>query len=441
MPGQGARRFMKNPRISASLLFAVLAATGPAAAQGIYDATFENRYDDFENRQTLNTFSGVAIDAGQYDQALSTLEQIIFTDPNDIPARVSIARIYYHVGSFDLALGHVNEALALGRGTSFENEIIELKRLIEKAESGVNAYIDVTGGIGYNWLQSESTLVPQTSGSGFGAFAYLDGLVEFDLQTASRDVLTLSGGASYVRGYADLDFDSNYESFDVGGGYGAITLSKGLPDLIDTLRVDLSAYGEISDLGADRIVQELGVRTRSNIRPSVETQLYVDLNYAWLGSSDGIFADNEYSYGLGVQQRLSPGWTAALYLGRSHRDGSVPAMPMGAGLSYDVASTEVEGSLTHLVHVFDDGRSWFQRISGGYVDGDILDYSTVGGLAPSTISREQWMLDWDHTVQMSTNSQVQLGAGYRHTTLGENGVNRTKTDAFNIRALYTYRFQ
>ena len=114
---------------------------------------------------------------------------------------------------------------------------------------------------------------------------------------------------------------------------------------------------------------------------------------------------------------------------------------MGVGLSYDVASTEVEGSLTHLVHVFDDGRSWFQRLSGGYVDGDILDYSTVSGLAPSTISREQWMLDWDHTVQMSTNSQVQLGAGYRHTILGENGANPTKTDAFNIRALYTYRFQ
>ncbi len=441
MPVPGARRFMKNPCIPASMLIAASVAIGPATAQGIYDSTFEARYDDFENRQTLDTFSGVAIDAGQYDQALSTLEQIIFSDPNDIPARVSIARVYYHVGSFNLALGHINEALALGRGTSFENEILELKRLIEKAESGVSAYLDVTGGIGYNWLQSESTLVPQSSDSGLGAFVYLDGLVEFDLQTASRDVLTLSGGASYVRGFADLDFDSDYDSFDVGSGYAAITLSKGLPDLIDTLRVDLSGYGEIADLGADRISQELGVRTRASIRPTVETQLYADLNYAWLGSSEGIFADNEYGYGIGVQQRLSPGWSAALYLGRTHRDGTVPAMPMGAGLSYDVASTEVEGSLTHLVYVFGDGRSWFQRLSGGYVDGDILDYSTVGGLAPSTISREQWMLDWDHTVQMSTNSQVQLGAGYRHTILGENGANRTKTDAFNIRALYTYRFQ
>ena len=253
MPVPGARRFMKNPCIPASMLIAASVAIGPATAQGIYDSTFEARYDDFENRQTLDTFSGVAIDAGQYDQALSTLEQIIFSDPNDIPARVSIARVYYHVGSFNLALGHINEALALGRGTSFENEILELKRLIEKAESGVSAYLDVTGGIGYNWLQSESTLVPQSSDSGLGAFAYLDGLVEFDLQTASRDVLTLSGGASYVRGFADLDFDSDYDSFDVGSGYAAITLSKGLPDLIDTLRVDLSGYGEIADLGADGI--------------------------------------------------------------------------------------------------------------------------------------------------------------------------------------------
>ena len=82
-------------------------------------------------------------------------------------------------------------------------------------------------------------------------------------------------GGSYFHSLADIDFDSDFERFDTAQGYGAITLSKGLPDLIDTLRLDVSGFGEIADLGAGRLLRELGVRTRLGMRPTVETILYI----------------------------------------------------------------------------------------------------------------------------------------------------------------------
>ena len=179
-------------------------SVSPAIAAGTYDASFESRYSNFSDRQTLSSFSNTAIGAGQYDQALSTLEQIIFAEPNDIEARISIARVYYHVGSFDLALGHVNEALALGQGTSFELEIIELKKLIEKAASGVRAHLDVTLGVDYTHYRLEPSLLPAIKSDGVGANVFLDGIVEFDLNTASRDLLTLAGGRiifPFIGGY------------------------------------------------------------------------------------------------------------------------------------------------------------------------------------------------------------------------------------------------
>lgn len=423
-------------------LLGTMATVSPALAAGTYDASFDSRYSNFSDRQTLNSFSDTAIGAGQYDQALSTLEQIIFAEPNDIEARISIARIYYHVGSFDLALGHVNEALALGQGSSFELEIIELKKLIEKAASGVRAYLDVTVGADYSWHNVQPKFFPEVNESGAGANVFLDGIVEFDLNTASRDLVTLAGGASYFRSFSDIDFDTDFERFDTSHGYGAITLSKGLPDLIDTLRLDVSGFGEIGELGAGRQLRELGVRTRLGMRPTVETILYADFNYSWLGESTGLFADHDYKYGVGAQYRFAPGWTAAAYLGRTDRQGYVPASSiLGSDLNYDVVSSEIEASLTHLLFVFNDGRSWFQRLSGRYIDGDILDYRTVDALSPTTVPRREWQINWDHTVQTSTNGQLQIGAGYKNAIVNGGGFDETKTNAVTVRALYTHRFQ
>jgi len=430
---------MRSPRLSLALLGAMVAIS-PAWAAGGYDASFEARYRNFSDSQTLNSFSDTAIGAGQYDQALSTLEQIIFAEPNNIEARISIARVYYHVGSFDLALGHVNEALALGQGSSFELEIIELKKLIEKADSGVRVYLDVTLGADYSFIDTDyiNFIPSSTSGNGWGAFVALDGAVKFDLGTASRDSIKISGGAAYDRSFGDYDFDSSFESIDVGSGYGAISYSKGLPDVIDTLRVDLSGYGEIEEEGNGRVRRELGVRSRVSVRPTVETIIYADLGYAWLGESTALFIDNRYSYALGFEHRLYPGWTLGARVAREHTDGFVSVFP---NLAYNVAHTKVDASLTHLLYVFADGKSWYQRFSGSYLTGDILDYSSIGGFATRTTDREEWQLNWDHAVQIHTNGALGFGAGYTYSITGATTAFQTNTGAWNLRARYTHRFQ
>ena len=427
---------------------ALAAGAGWATAAGadpLYDASFDARFEAVADRALLDDFTREAIRVGQYDQAISSLETVLFTDPDDLGARLALARLYYHVGSFDIALGHVNEGLALaGAFPDFEAAFIELRSRIERAQGDVRAYVDVTVGAE---VDNARTFDPNTTPNDFegtttGFFAAVDGVIEFDLDTPSRDIITVTGGLGFDQPFADTDFDGDRDRFDAVSGYGAITLSKGLPDLIDTLRLDVSGYGEYRDLGGGREKREFGVRTRTSVRPSVETLVYADLNYGWLGESPNLYVDDRWSYALGSIVRLAPGWTAAASVGRRHTRGDVSDV-VGPGSGYEVAGTTVDASLTHLLYVFDDGRGWFQELSAGYRDEDVLDYGKLESGPPTLLlaDRRAWRVGWDHTVQTGTHSQVKFGVGYRNERISNEGEPDTTADVWSGHVRFTYRFE
>lgn len=428
--------------LAAFAVFIALAGFAPARADSLYDRAFKARLTDYADPATLGAFVGQAVRTGQYDQAISTLEQVIFQDPGDAGARLTLARLYFHVGSFDLAMGHVNEALALGV-PSLEVSLRQLKARIERARQPVRAHLDVTAGgqIVHRRAAFPTGFAAGTSQTNVGGYAMIDGRVVFDPDTATRDLVLLDAGISVDRPFLDTDFNGTGDGFTALAGHGALTLSKGLPDAIDTLRADLTLFGDYEDLGGGRDKRELGVRTRIGFRPSVETQIYLDASYGWLGESRALFADDQWSVGVGARYRIAPGWTADGFVRHYQRRGTVPAAVLGGtAFGYRTDGTEGGAALTHLLHVFEDGRAWFQTLAASYADDTILDYGAVGaGRGALVKGRQVWRVDWDHTVQMSAQGRLRFGVGYHHERIGPGGTG-SRTDAWTGRLRYTYRF-
>ena len=351
---------------------AIMAGMTPARADSLYDRAFQTRITDYADPAALGAFAGEAVRVGQYDQAISTLEQIIFQDPGDAGARLTLARLYFHVGSFDLAMGHVNEALALGV-PSLEAALQQLKARIERARQPVRAFVDVTAGgqIVHRRATFPSGFAAGTDQTGGGFYAMVDGRVVFDPDTATRDLILVDGGISVDRPFLDTDFDGTGDGFTALAGHGALTFSKGLPDVIDTLRADLT-----------------------------------------------------------------------LFVRHYQRRGTVPAAVLGGtAFGYRTEGTEGGAALTHLLHVFDDGRAWFQTLAASYADDTILDYGAVGaGRGTPVTGRQVWRIDWDHAVQVSAQGRLRFGVGYHHERIGPGGVS-SRTDTWTGRLRYTYRFQ
>lgn len=430
-------------RRALATLALVAFGAAPAGADSLYDDAFAVRIANFSDPQALADFSDQAVRVGQYDQAISTLEQILFQNPDDIGARLTLARLYYHIGSFDLALGHVNEALRLNVPT-FELALRELQARIERAQRPLRARVDVTAGgqIVHARTAYPSGFATGTTTTGGGGFGAIDAEIVNDLQTATRDLIRFEGGVSVDQGFFDTDFDGRYDGFTALGGYGAVTLSKGLPDIIDTLRADIGVFGEYRDLGGPRDLRKLGLRGRLGFRPAVETAVYVEGAYGWLDQSQALFATDRWSYGAGLRQRLVPGWTFDAHVRRTHRRGTVPGAALaGTDFAYQVAGTEAGASLTHLLYVFEDGRGWFHQFGVRYTDETILDYGAVGvARGPFVKDRDAWHIDWDHTVQLSAQGWLRFGVGYRNERVGPSGFNG-RTEAWTGRLRYTHRFE
>ena len=63
------------------------------------NSAFSARIASPADNGTLAQFVTVAVNAGQYDQAISSIEQYLIKYPRDARARLAASRLYYHVVS------------------------------------------------------------------------------------------------------------------------------------------------------------------------------------------------------------------------------------------------------------------------------------------------------------------------------------------------------
>ena len=112
-------------------------STGASHAEGI-DGAFAMRYENPEDVFVLGVYIRTATSEGQYDQAISSIEEHLVRFADDGKARLAAARLYANVGSWELAKSQADEAIASGQLSAAETaEATEISRRAGQAIAGV----------------------------------------------------------------------------------------------------------------------------------------------------------------------------------------------------------------------------------------------------------------------------------------------------------------
>ncbi len=425
---------------------ASLCAVPASGDEFSYDNAFDLRVTDIGSRTALDGFVVEAVRQGQYDQALSTLEEVILRNPSDIGARIALARVYYQISSYDLAAAHLEQAMLTAGWEAFQKEIEELKAKIDRGQAGWDYILTIGGGVDYKRVsQTVFDFVPysESEGSITAPFGMIKGVVIRDLQTATSDEIHVGGVFRYTKNIGDLDFDNNYDQYDQYKGRAYITYSKGLPDLIDTLRVDVTGYAQSDRQDSFRQINEYGTELALTVQPTVESQLRAFVNYGWLGSSTNYYTDHRLTYGVSGEFRVAAGVAVGAYAKGYAEWGESPIMFLGGDTDFETEGYEVGASVSHLLWVFEDGRSWTHEAGARYTSGDVLDYAAIAIAFPpaSLVDRSAWEVFWNHSVQIYTDTVLDFGAYYGEAEFSNSGATYDRESAYwGVKGGLTFQF-
>lgn len=427
-----------------ALAAATLLAPLPAIAGSTsYENAFQRRVSDAGSRDALDGFVVEAVRQGQYDQALSTLEETLLRNPDDLAARLALARIYYQIGSYDLAEAHLDQAAMTAGFEQYEREIAALRARIERGLAGYQTHLAVSAGGEYESVDLVELPSMQSDGQVlFYPYAMINGGVIRHLDTASRDELRLSGTAKFERGLGDPEFLANLEAFDHYMFKGQATYSKGLPDIIDTLRFELSGYGLAETYGGGRELREIGTETALIVQPTVESQIRLYAGYGWLGNSQGLYGEQRVRYGADGDLRIAPGVALGVHVSGYQEWGTAPVNFLGGDGGYAAQGFQAGASVSHLLHVFEDGRSWIQEAGAAYSHERILDYATFSSGIAGMADRDRWELYWNYSVQIVTRTELDFGVSYGEDRITDTSFfsNDRTSKYWRVKAGLTYRF-
>jgi hypothetical protein len=393
-----------------------LMAPLPAEAGSMsYQDAFQSRVANAGSRGALDAFVVEAAKRGQYDQAISTLEEVLLGNPNDLDARLALARIYTQIGSYDIAAAHVEQALLTPGGEAFAAEIEALNTKIELGRKGLEVRMAVTAGVEYRSEKQEViSFAPDDETELSSPYVLLEGAIIRDLGTAARDEIRVGGEIRYAQGLTDLNFDGSLDTVDIQSGRFDVTFSKGLPDIIDTLRFDVSGYGLVQEYGGGRQLQEYGTEAALVLQPTVESQIRTFASYGWLGHSTGLHADSRARGGIEGNIRILPGLAVGAHFAGYSEWGTTPIAFVGGSFDYNAYGWDTGASVSHLLHVFGDGRSWVHEAGARYAHERILDYASLNGIVlnAAMADRDSWEVFWNHTVQIATHAEFNFGISY-----------------------------
>ncbi|WP_164547128.1 MULTISPECIES: tetratricopeptide repeat protein [unclassified Mesorhizobium] len=380
----------------------------PAGAQGLYpayDDAFSARVANPTDNGTLAQFVTVAVNAGQYDQAISSIEQYLIKYPRDARARLAASRLYYHVGSYELARRQVQYGLEVGDLPADEQlDAVRLLARIERALLGVTWELALTGGMFSastdfepGGAEDDRTLV--------SPYGRADGFVRWDLGTPSADALVLSGSLTATQRFftEDLSVPGAEETFIHGNA--AITLDKGLPNSgIDSLRLLLSAFTVTDRFDNDVHETGVGLSGRFLVRPTVETTLFAGAGYIDLSGSKGIFADSRVFYEAGGSYRFRNGQALGLRLVGSNDFASGSGE---IGRSY-MGEVRYGGVLMEVPDLF----VWSHQVAVSAGHSDTPDLSVGIG---TNIESDFWRIASESDFQLTDWQKVSVDLAYRET--------------------------
>lgn len=385
---------------------ALTIVAGSAFAQDIdYEEAFQARLANPSDTFVLGQFLAVAVRNGQYDQAISTVEQHLIDHPRDAKARLIVARLYANVGSWELAHRQLTHALSIGTLTASDREAAEaLLETVEDRLRGIAAMFFLTGGVRVEHIDFDDAVAVWDDRTDVNPFARIGGRIVVDLNTPTADAFIVAGSLGAERRFGDFDLDGTGGLYTGWMGDFSLTLSKGLPGVIPTLRGDYSVYAQAQSFEDSLVRREVGVSKRYSVRPGAGSQLFAEAALGWLGASSGLPGEWRGHLEAGGTARLGGGATAGL-AGRGFVDFDDTFARIGH-------TAELEASLAAQIASVPDRLAWSHRLA---VAAGIL--SVPDTLVPgTTLDGTYWRATWDHVVQLQSGNRFNFGVSYRDAT-------------------------
>ncbi len=228
-------KFLGENRIRVCLAVAAIAIasslTNPAHGQGVnenipdklrhaYDKAFETMFMDPGNLKKTFAFAGLAIKAGDFEGAISSLERMLIMEPDLPRVRFELGMLYFKLGSYDVAANYFEELL---EDEKTPKAILEkVKPFIEEIENRVTNHVfggNLFSGVRYQTNASSGPRSTKVVLLGFPTFlpqelsnqGDVDGFISgglnytYDFQSEPRKVLE-AGINFYANEQADQTF-------------------------------------------------------------------------------------------------------------------------------------------------------------------------------------------------------------------------------------------
>jgi tetratricopeptide (TPR) repeat protein len=393
------------------------------ASDAAYADAFAARIASPGDVSVLSTFINLAVQRGQYDQAVSTVEQHLIAAPRDARARLVAARLYHHMGSYELARRQARHALSIGTLTPEETQDAEaLLARAERALSGWTYGLAVSGGIRFESTE-RANAADEDFTTGFGQ---LQGYVRQDLKTATRDALIYSGRISATERVYDTDLTRTAGRDTYLSGLGRVTYDKGLPNSgVESLRMLVSAFGAVESFGSNTDETRLGTDIKFTARPTVDGLAFVSAGYANLEGSDGIFTEDRFSWEAGYSHRLPNGHAIGAAV-RGTQDSGTRQSDLGH-------STEFEVRYGGVVLDLPDRVVWLHEVAVAVGEDETPDL-TLG--PASRLQSDFWRITSAHDFQLTSEQKISLDMTYT-----ERKFSILERSSFAATLYYTYAIE
>ncbi|GAB5446675.1 tetratricopeptide repeat protein [Gymnodinialimonas sp.] len=319
--------------VAALSLFSAPLAAQNAGAEAQRQAVFQQMLTDPANRQLMQQYARLSVEARDFEAAAATLERLVDLEPNNTTARVELAVAYFALGSYAVAEYHL--AAAQASGTLTPAQATQVARYQEEAQDRDDRS-DYSGrlAIGYAYADTTGEQGAFVSGSvdwrlDMGNADVTQWVTEFAFSTYrpgdnsinDRTNLRLRTGPEWriagdaygprLQAYAELGWFQNddllpgdFTSWGIGLAY-ANPINERF-----TVYADLATGREIADAAGDADFNfhefDLGV----TYRPSRDTRVRLSSTF---GSRTEVDAANpieftEASVRLAAQHAFDVGW-------------------------------------------------------------------------------------------------------------------------------------
>ncbi|MEM8876529.1 MAG: tetratricopeptide repeat protein [Pseudomonadota bacterium] len=421
----GTRSLISGLLVAAGVVFALPTVVHAQGVSQVYTDAFAARVATPGDTTALNAFINTAVQEGQYDQAISTIEQHLISAPRDARARLVAGRLYNHLGSWELARRHLRHALSIGTLTPEETAEAEaLLARVERAIEGWTYALALSAGIRF-----ESTDRGAAGSNDFvTGFGKVQGHVRQDLKNATRDAIIYAGSLVATERVNDVDTSRIAGQDTLIDGEASITYDKGLPNSgIETLRMLVSAFAAVETFGSSTDETAFGTAIRFTARPTVDGLAFIGAGYANLEASDGIFTDNRFNWEAGYTHRLPNGHAIGAAVRGSHDEGS--------GQSNLGHLVEGEVRYGGVFFSIPDRLVWLHEVGVAVGEKESPDLS----LGPTfRLNGDYWRLSSAHDFQFAPQQTVSLDLSYTEIDYS-GGINDRET--FEASLYYTYTLQ